>query len=82
LTTTLTTLNIGPMVNKINKQQTLSEKLRQFRLENGLSYKELAEKIGVDEGAVRKIILRETEKPHELTVFKIQKALPELFKAA
>jgi len=73
-----------PVKSKAKKPQrkatpaALSERLQKFRLENNLSYEDLAELIsGVSSETVRRIATSAPFRPHLLTLSKVEKFLSD-----
>lgn len=58
--------------------KTLQTRLREYRLINNLTFRELAERIGIPLTTLHAIVKR-GQNPSELTMYQIKKSLPSLF---
>jgi hypothetical protein len=54
--------------------------LEKYRLDNLLTFKQLANATGLSESVLMKLENRRIKKPHKLTIAKLKRALPHLFK--
>jgi transcriptional regulator with XRE-family HTH domain len=61
----------------VNDRKTLVTELNRIRLEENLSYAEIAADMELDPGALYKILNELTDKPYDRTLYKIRRYLAE-----
>lgn len=70
------------MTTKSIELNRIGKRLRQWRLERGLSFAEIAKETGISESTLRKIAFEEVSRPQEMTIFLLKQKYPDLFDTA